>query len=975
MKKLLLLAALALSSGISAWAYDHEPGYETTVTVNSDNGSLYRGNNPTTEKWVSWWRSTVSEPQELPQVSFGVVGNVNNIGDSKQISGHPAGNKELIISAGQLRSCTYLATTENPNWYVSKIEFDATTAVTNARVEVGSDAYIITDGFHFEYEYDSDEDAGFYIRGNNGDIYLSNFVITIKKMELSEVALRVINKYSFDQYPGLWSVEDALRINEELVNKAEEYHENLLAALYENLVEYAEEQLAEVLLPQVNNKYATFKDRATSRYIAAYNKDEYITDEEQAEAACSRMIENGDDMHAIWRITYDETEKHVRFHHYVTDLDLGNNNLQNTELPVYDHSELSADAPGALFTLRPVRIKTGDEILYIVELEDNTDANSRHFIHDNTDYDFPIKWNSAEVSPGSGWFITLLDINPDGEMAGLKALDSENKDVVIYNSTTGKYLSLTGDNSIGYIDELRPSAIWKIDVEEEDHDNGEIVIKHLLTGKYANSLAGELSTTSNPTLKVVNYVDEHATWNIVNRNVATVPDDADKFTINEITDEQKAQMISDLEAVMVYEIGDEPGMYSYSDTSKDSEYNNLKESVSSINGEDGFDYETANKIFNLKTPALFDLNSLNGVALIRIKSHPENTLTANAYLTNTNSGSAIGYNREQDASSVDNTIFVLHEGKLSTYEGGKYIIDSNNHQAPAVWESDDVSDNNGTSILISEGGRALGGYLVCYDEYVENGATKRAYIFCNNTSTARGAVTTPYEANINAQNNWYGYYFNVEYVKTLAVDVDENGFKLWRTPVTVNFGDNADSGAYVVSVAGDKITTALAEKETNYGAGTIFILTKNIVANVVNGDATVAPTAGLGHHAAKAHNVSAQKVYMEIHPDQSPEVAPAGLYFDGADVAQVRMAVKIYDADQAVALDPHSAVIEADKDETTSLQHGDAVMLPLGDSYTTTAISELTADKTVNAVYDLQGRRLVAPRKGINIVNGKKIVL
>lgn len=53
-----------------------------------------------------------------------------------------------------------------------------------------------------------------------------------------------------------------------------------------------------------------------------------------------------------------------------------------------------------------------------------------------------------------------------------------------------------------------------------------------------------------------------------------------------------------------------------------------------------------------------------------------------------------------------------------------------------------------------------------------------------------------------------------------------------------------------------------------------------------------------------------------------------------------------------------------------------AVALPFNAPGNTTQIAEVNAEgKAANSVYDLQGRKLVAPIKGINIINGKKILV
>ena len=962
MKKLLLLSCLALTAS-AAWGYDNPLGTEKVYDVNLSEGSMYRGGAESgAGTWCSQWKSTDKEPEVIFSTS------VNNITSN-------AAN-DLIFAAGSSGSCVYTASAPNNNWYVSKIEFDCSFVNDNGpRIVVGDYAVMLsTTVQHFECDFAYNEDAVFTVNGNNGNITTSNFRITVCKMDKENIADRVIKKYSFAEFGSLWSVDDANQINDEILALAETHKdsETDAEAIDTELRALAEQKLTEVLLPQVNNKYVTFRDRDTDRYMAAFKAGE--TDGETEIAAdCSRMITNGDDMHAIWRITYDQDAKRIRFHHYITDLDLGNNNLNNTALPVYDHSELSDEAPGALFTLRPVGIHTAGNSIYVVEMEDNTDANSRHFIHDNPSFSAPIKWNTAETSPGSGWFITVLDINPDGELAGL--LDLKNKPVVIFDMDTNKYLCKIDETHAGYVDELCPAAIWNVNIEDEDHfENGEIEVKHVVSGLYINDLNKELEKVSKSSLKVIDYVDEHASWYVVDdRDLNVAPDDYHHFTINEVSAEQKAQMLETLKARVSFEFGNEPGKYTYGSESEDQAYNELKNKIDEIYVDDDFDYATADVIYNLQTPSIFDMNALAGPALVRIKSAPVNTSTANAYISNSNSGDVVNFDWETTASEDENTIFVLHEGQLSGYVGGKYLISVNN-AVPKMWDESLSVDNEGLTMDFVDGTVSEQGvYLLHYAD--ENNEV--CMLYCGKGIAMRSRFADMETALHHAQTPNLSY--NVEYVKQLSVEVE--GYKLWRAPVTVNFGDYADNGAYVVEVVNNTIKTEAAEAETNYGAGTVFVLTKSIIVNCVNGDNTAAKAAGLGHHAMKQHTFSADKVYLTIHDDQSPEQVETpetqGLYFDAPeDVQKVRLLVKKVDADATETLEAHSPVIEAEPTADAELKDGDALMLPLGGSTDTTEILEVAGlQQAAGGIYDLQGRRLAAPVKGLNIINGKKTVI
>ena len=162
----------------------------------------------------------------------------------------------------------------------------------------------------------------------------------------------------------------------------------------------------------------------------------------------------------------------------------------------------------------------------------------------------------------------------------------------------------------------------------------------------------------------------------------------------------------------------------------------------------------------------------------------------------------------------------------------------------------------------------------------------------------------------------------------------------------------------------------------------IFILTQTVNLAVENGRNVAAESAGLGHHAKQTHTMTAGKVYLSIHTDAAPEVTPAEIngytmYFDGPDATNtVKMDVVVPTEDTEKLLEAHEALIEATNSTEDPLQHGTTMDLVLGGSSDTTQLTEITAEgRNANSVYDLQGRKLVAPVKGINIINGQKILV
>lgn len=989
MKKLLLFASLALTT-LSGWAQSEEtPVFtedEYQIEVNFSTGSLCRKANgqytwSDTHGAAFKWSSTKVE--NAPKVSIAVPNESNNLMYVKSLTGSDhegfddasEGNLLSLYAGG----VNYKIYADDANWYVSNISFGITSNIEGVSMTVNRTAYPIAASAHnnFEFQYAYGDDVMLtFTQATRAFVAMPDFVITVKRVVADDVLPAVLNKYNFDKYPQLFTAEAAEAANQAIRDKAEELFATdgkTIPQINEELIAEADAQFEKLCAEQISGHYFMFQNRDTQRYMAVVNSG--TEEDPQFE---SRMIDNteGTDQRAIWLMTWDSANKKFRLHNYESDYDLSNIGGQNQQIPVVEHADLDQQGPGALFSMTPVRIVLGGEELYIVEFRDNADG-GYHYIHDGKRLNYPIKWNDADGSPGSGWYASMVNVNPDGDLAGLLAF--EGKNVIVYNMTTQKYLSKVGETGLGEIDELRPSAIWTFNGYEvnEGHDQANIELKNALSGKYIKNLTSNLTDTDQSALRVDNVEGELETWYIYSRTGTA--EGANKFTITEFTTDNMDQMISELTSKFAYEFGEEPGQYTLGANSDKAEFENIKSSIETIKGEDSFDLKAAQAAYDYEIgdPTIFDLNALEGPALIRISTIVENTATTKAYVLNSNysteSTSVVTYNSNADAADYENTIFVLHEGKIASYLDGKYLK-SDGSQAPFIWNSEDAAENEGNT-LVFDGciSKTKGAYSIGYYEE----GNKRYYMHCAGYNTVYGSATSDqgYVAQLEAQENWYGYFFNVEYVKTLAVSVEENGLKLWRTPVTINFGDNDNNGAYVVKVTGTKITTTQAEASTNYGAGTIFVLTKDINVNVVNGSALEAPVAGLGHHAVKNHEVTPDMAYLTIHEDQNGDAQTASdLYYEGAeDAPSVRLLVKMYDTNDNVKLDAHTPVIAVEKNEYTELTDGGALTLPLGGSAETTQISEVIVGASAPAaIYDLQGRKLATPAKGINIINGKK---
>ncbi len=107
----------------------------------------------------------------------------------------------------------------------------------------------------------------------------------------------------------------------------------------------------------------------------------------------------------------------------------------------------------------------------------------------------------------------------------------------------------------------------------------------------------------------------------------------------------------------------------------------------------------------------------------------------------------------------------------------------------------------------------------------------------------------------------------------------------------------------------------------------------------------------------------------------SPVATASDIMFDGEDL--YTFSHKVDGVDKALTIngDTQHAL---DLSEIGKVKIGDQAFVVkegVGAAETTTEIREIGVSNGVDSMYDLQGRKLVAPVKGINIINGKKVLL
>lgn len=422
-------------------------------------------------------------------------------------------------------------------------------------------------------------------------------------------------------------------------------------------------------------------------------------------------------------------------------------------------------------------------------------------------------------------------------------------------------------------------------------------------------------------------------------------------------------------------IGDEPGMLS--DLKPEERAAKIAELQAMRPG--NIDYPAVYAVNSDDYFAIFDLNSIEAPALIQMAYTPNaNVNSYNGFWNGNNQVTDSNINNDL-AFGTDASTFVLDDHKLHSFNSGLGIISTSN--GPAMFTGENWEEN--AQAMNVDFCKVNKSTLVAVPDGTHRHTYALKQIDTGNTFGAHSDDNTHHRITW-GQNDGMpeaNYAYSVWYVKELTVEVAEGTIKLWRTPVTVSFADRY-SHAYLVSVEGTEITTAQIEgDETKYGAGSIFLLTGSVTLNVHNGVTTAsAPTAGIGHHIKRMHTMHPGKVYLSIHVDdaqQSGRVAPMKepSMYSTSDKTYIKLDAIVPDVETSKLLEAHEALIEANNNPQKIMKDGETMDIELGGT-TPVKISEITIDDAnANTLYDLMGRRLAAPIKGINIVNGKKIMV
>lgn len=216
------------------------------------------------------------------------------------------------------------------------------------------------------------------------------------------------------------------------------------------------------------------------------------------------------------------------------------------------------------------------------------------------------------------------------------------------------------------------------------------------------------------------------------------------------------------------------------------------------------------------------------------------------------------------------------------------------------------------------------------------------------SSDGNGASATDirtYNGKVNG-NNWI-----IEPVDSVPVTFNSNGYAAIKFPFAVQLP--AGVTAYDLStISADNVAITVAHDGSIIAAGTPVFLKGNKSAKLL----VVSPTEEAAALANEGEETSTSAAALQ--GSLMPETVENAFVLDGASLIPATGKVSA-----------NSAYFVSTPGDTTPKTLSGAI---------TTGIDEITMDKNADnddMIYDLQGRRLAAPIKGINIINGKKVLV
>lgn len=295
--------------------------------------------------------------------------------------------------------------------------------------------------------------------------------------------------------------------------------------------------------------------------------------------------------------------------------------------------------------------------------------------------------------------------------------------------------------------------------------------------------------------------------------------------------------------------------------------------------------------------------------------------------------------------------FYFDGQSLLGYKNGYYLC-NNSSQAGFVADDSHADANVATTVEFVEGtGVQVGTYFVKF-------AGSRYLAATSKNHTQDEAETTHYLTDAGNDPDRAIYTWWLEVLDTLPVEIGESLHAAFMSPVALDIPDDVE--AYVItSKAGAKLIMTKIDTGV-IPASTPVIVKAGVSAGTYNFPIHAGSESVRAARAADATPILAGSLHTTVLPEgaytlQQPEGKELGMY--PAEAGAVAKGFTSYMVpEQAAGKDGY--VLFADGSTTSDIVE---------------IVNGINPEAAV--VYDLQGRRLSAPVRGINIINGKKVLV
>lgn len=334
---------------------------------------------------------------------------------------------------------------------------------------------------------------------------------------------------------------------------------------------------------------------------------------------------------------------------------------------------------------------------------------------------------------------------------------------------------------------------------------------------------------------------------------------------------------------------------------------------------------------------------------------------------------------DDNTETESNAIWMYKNGKFLNYSNGYHMELGKNAKANFIGFCNSAADNNGGAVKIYNGHQDETAVQLVF-------ASNRNLHFHNYTSNQ----TTHFAINVCGTDGTHGdAYHNVrvDVVTQLPVEIHQDGYATFSSPLAVKFADasvdvytevmtNPEDMKFKFAQVSDPANTVIAPNTPVILHGAAG---STVYATIDYSYVSEAAAAALAEEAEEEESVEALKIngssqLATVHTaaeGYTTYVKNSAASFD--DSLNVPF-VKVNSGDEL----PVNAMLLTVNNQNTSVvqENKDNAIITLNHEYTT-GIEEIELVNTdgTTIIFDLMGRRLSEPVKGVNIINGKKVLV